>query len=74
MRAKFDESGFLLSIATPPNFALIDNCYELANVSKAVDFINVMSYDFHGAWEPVTGHVTPLHADPLGSKLLSVVR
>lgn len=62
-----------MTIATPPNFNLIDNCYDLPAVSKAVDFINVMSYDFHGSWESVTGHVTPLHADPTGSALLSVV-
>lgn len=29
-----------------------------------LDFINVMTYDFHGAWEPRTNHHTPLYPSP----------
>jgi GH18 family chitinase len=31
---------------------------------RYVDFINIMTYDMHGSWDPVTGHSAPLYAGP----------
>jgi hypothetical protein len=40
--------------------ANIDDGYEVAQIARSLDFINVMTYDFHGAWEQTTGHNSPL--------------
>ncbi|XP_067913820.1 acidic mammalian chitinase-like [Heterodontus francisci] len=42
----------------------IDAGYEIAEISKYLDFICVMTYDFHGTWERVTGHNSPLYSGP----------
>lgn len=39
---------------------VIDVGYDVVTISEAVDFMSVMTYDYHGAWEKVTGHVSPL--------------
>ncbi|WP_304943097.1 glycosyl hydrolase family 18 protein [Vallitalea guaymasensis] len=31
--------------------------------AQYVDFINVMTYDMHGAWEGITGHQSPMYFD-----------
>ncbi|XP_053542056.1 acidic mammalian chitinase isoform X3 [Ictalurus punctatus] len=39
----------------------IDAGYEIAEIAKYLDFISVMTYDFHGSWESFTGHNSPLY-------------
>ncbi|XP_030590017.1 acidic mammalian chitinase-like [Archocentrus centrarchus] len=51
----------MLTAAVAAGKGNIDNGYEIADVSKFLDFINVMTYDFHGAWDPFTGHNSPLY-------------
>ncbi|XP_064156580.1 acidic mammalian chitinase-like [Anguilla rostrata] len=58
------ESGrprLLLSAAVAAGKGNIDGGYEIAEVSQHLDFINVMTYDFHGAWDSFTGHNSPLY-------------
>jgi len=35
--------------------------YDVVEISKYLDFINVMTYDFHGQWERQVGHNSPLY-------------
>uniref|UniRef100_A0A8D0ADD6 Acidic mammalian chitinase n=1 Tax=Sander lucioperca TaxID=283035 RepID=A0A8D0ADD6_SANLU len=41
--------------------ATIDASYEVAQIATQLDFINVLTFDFHGPWENVTGHHSPLY-------------
>lgn len=40
---------------------IIDNAYDLAELSKYVEYFTVMTYDYHGSWERKLGHVSPLY-------------
>ncbi|KAI3356871.1 hypothetical protein L3Q82_003516 [Scortum barcoo] len=42
--------------------ATIDASYEVEKIAKDLDFINVLTFDFHGPSENVTGHHSPLYA------------
>uniref|UniRef100_A0A8C2ZVW3 Acidic mammalian chitinase n=1 Tax=Cyclopterus lumpus TaxID=8103 RepID=A0A8C2ZVW3_CYCLU len=58
--AETNKPRLLLTAAVAAGKGNIDNGYEIADVLKFLDFINVMTYDFHGAWDPFTGHNSPL--------------
>lgn len=52
---------YLLTVAAPAGDQL--NHYELSEVSKYIDWYNLMAYDFHGAWENTTNHQAPLYSN-----------
>uniref|UniRef100_A0A8C7LZ16 chitinase n=1 Tax=Oncorhynchus mykiss TaxID=8022 RepID=A0A8C7LZ16_ONCMY len=51
----------LLTAAVAAGKGTIDSGYEIAEIAKYLDFISVMTYDFHGSWETFTGHNSPLY-------------
>ncbi|XP_040573319.1 probable chitinase 10 [Lepeophtheirus salmonis] len=55
----------LLTAAVPANYKAISAGYDVPELSKYLDFLNVMTYDFHGQWENEVGHNSPLF--PLNS-------
>uniref|UniRef100_A0A1A9WKD4 chitinase n=1 Tax=Glossina brevipalpis TaxID=37001 RepID=A0A1A9WKD4_9MUSC len=63
IRSEFDrvEKKFKLGVAISGYKEIITEAYELADLSKLVDYLTVMTYDYHGAWEGQTGHVSPLY-------------
>ncbi|XP_054472509.1 acidic mammalian chitinase-like [Anoplopoma fimbria] len=51
----------MLTAAVAAGKGTIDAGFEIAEIAKELDFINVMTYDFHGTWEQFTGHNSPLY-------------
>ncbi|KAM9759181.1 acidic mammalian chitinase-like [Menidia menidia] len=55
------KAQLMLTAAVSAGKGTIDAGYEIAEIAKELDFINVMTYDFHGTWERFTGHNSPLY-------------
>jgi chitinase len=53
----------ILSMAAPTS-DWQGRAWDVEALRKAVDFLNVMTYDFHGPWSPHAGHNAPLQAAP----------
>lgn len=55
------KTQLLLSATVAGIVPTVNSSYEVAEISNHLDFMNVMTYDFHGHWEAVTGHNAPLY-------------
>ncbi|XP_043276969.1 acidic mammalian chitinase-like isoform X2 [Venturia canescens] len=75
LRTAFDKEDFLLSAAVVGAKNSAIKSYNIREMSKYFDFINVMAYDLHGSWENHTGPNAPLYkgsSDSLSEKELTV--
>lgn len=63
IRSEFDRVNkkLRLGVAISGYKEIITEAYEFPELSKIVDYMTVMSYDYHGSWEKQTGHVSPLY-------------
>lgn len=56
------QEQLLLTTAVAQEKNTILNAYDIVNIVAHLDFINVMSYDYHGSWDSKCGHNSPLYA------------
>ncbi|TPE70364.1 chitinase [Halalkalibacterium halodurans] len=69
VRDKLDEAGqedgkdYLLTIASGASPGYVEN-NKLNEIAEIVDWINIMTYDFNGGWQNISGHNAPLYYDP----------
>ena len=64
LKAAFTSDKFLLTTAIGAGKATIDISYDVPNMYKYLDYVNVMCYDYHGKWDKKTGHNAPLRGRP----------
>ncbi len=58
-----DGKNYDLTIAAPAGPSVLTNM-EIDKLAKIVDWVNLMSYDFHGSWDKTTGFNAPLAPNP----------
>lgn len=61
-QGEIDGKHYLLSIAAGPNPTFVQNT-EPKEMMKYLDYMNIMTYDYHGGWQNTTSHNAPLHTD-----------
>ncbi|XP_008145373.2 acidic mammalian chitinase-like [Eptesicus fuscus] len=59
-----DKPRLLISAAVSAGKGTIETAYQIPEMSKYMDLINVMTYDLRGSWEGFTGENSPLFAGP----------
>jgi len=64
LKAAFEPKGLLLSAAVSPSKKVMDAGYDIPSIARDLDWIAVMTYDYHGHWDKKTGHVAPMYAHP----------
>ncbi|XP_059488988.1 acidic mammalian chitinase-like [Neocloeon triangulifer] len=62
LRAKFSPAKLLLSAAVSAGINSYSTTYDLPSLAANLDFINLMTYDFHSSAEGKTGENSPLYA------------
>ncbi|KAF6206328.1 hypothetical protein GE061_017559, partial [Apolygus lucorum] len=55
------KAKMMLVISIPGNTLLIESGYDLPNLQKYVEFMNVLCYDYHFAYDPAVYHHSPLY-------------
>ena len=59
-----DGRPYLLTIAAPAGYDKTEN-YEMAEIADHLDWMNLMTYDYHGAWDlSMTNHHSKLRPSP----------
>lgn len=62
--AQSGKPRLLLTAAVAAGKATIDKAYEISQLAGILDFVNLLTYDLRGSWDPSTGHHTALTGPP----------
>ncbi|GLH07680.1 Probable chitinase 10, partial [Gryllus bimaculatus] len=58
--SKTGRPRLLLTMAVPAGIEYIDKGYDVESLNRDLDFMNILSYDYHSAFEPAVNHHSPL--------------
>lgn len=60
LRKELDKYKKILTVALAANPQTVDNAYDVPAISRYVDYLHLMCYDYHGSWDGQVGHNAPL--------------
>ncbi|XP_055374480.1 chitinase-3-like protein 1 [Condylostylus longicornis] len=63
-KEELEKHGLLLTTAVAAAEFSASQSYDIPNISKYFDLINIMAYDLHGTWDQTTGINAPLYEGP----------
>ncbi|XP_047998532.1 acidic mammalian chitinase-like isoform X1 [Leguminivora glycinivorella] len=72
LKKAFAKKSYLLTAACAVTQSNIDLSYDVPALSKHLDYIHLMLYDFHGSWETTTGVNAPLYAQETDAATLNL--
>lgn len=65
LKTELNKKGWILTAAIGAGKDTIERAYDLPQISANLDFIHLMTYDFHGSWDQKVGANAPQSsADP----------
>lgn len=59
---KTGRSRLLLTMAVPAGTEYVEKGYDIPKLNKHLDWFNILSYDYHSAYEPAVNHHAPLYS------------
>ncbi|KAL5275104.1 Cht6 family protein [Megaselia abdita] len=69
LRAEFEKETsktgrprLLITMAVPAGVEYIEKGYDIPKLNKYLDWFNILSYDYHSAYEPSVNHHSPLYS------------
>ena len=74
LAAFYHPRGMLVTAAVKATANAVNENYEVSEISKSLDFINLMTYDFHGSWERKTGHHTNTNKNAKPNNLHTTIK
>ncbi|XP_053955839.1 probable chitinase 2 [Anastrepha ludens] len=72
LRDEFDKYNLLLTSAIGAGKNVIDQAYDVRQISRYLDYLHIMCYDYHGSWDKQVGYNSPLTAPEGDSVAFSI--
>ncbi|MCL4144236.1 UNVERIFIED_CONTAM: hypothetical protein GTU68_021201 [Idotea baltica] len=64
MKEEFNKYGWILSAAVGMRKEIVESAYDIPALSESLDFLNLLTFDFHDYRENETGHHSQFYAMP----------